>query len=361
MIYFFLIAAFILGAVIGSGLNVCIARIPYERSIIWPSSRCDTCFTPIRKFDNVPLFSYWLLRGKCRSCGQQFSSQHFWVELLTAFSFAGLFYADIIVNVHGYRELELNQFMIRFGKIPFQFWMLWISHIILVSFLIIISMTDFLHMEIPLSVTMTGTLVGIILSMIFAWPYPSSETATDMMVWIEPTKKMAVPHVGLQLWPIWATPDWLPKSTWQMGLLTSLAGIFAAMILLRMIRFLFSVGRGIEGLGLGDADVMMMVGAFLGWQAVVVAFFVSVIPGLFLGIFQAIFRGSQLLAFGPCLALGTLITMLGWRWLPAHATALFFNETIMITLGLACGVFLLLISFLLRLGRPPQQMESNTT
>src|SRR5437899_9297600 len=92
--------AFLIGAAVGSLLNVCIARIPLEKSILWPlGSRCGNCLQPIRWYDNLPLVSYWLLRGKCRRCGETFSIRYFLVELLTAVVFAGLFWLEIYGNV----------------------------------------------------------------------------------------------------------------------------------------------------------------------------------------------------------------------------------------------------------------------
>ena len=68
-------------------------------------------------------------------------------------------------------------------------------------------------------------------------------------------------------------PRWLPAGSPQLGLATGLAGAVTGMVLLRGVRFLFGLGRGLEGMGVGDADLMMMAGAFVGWQPVVAAFF----------------------------------------------------------------------------------------
>ena len=74
---------------------------------------------------------------------------------------------------------------------------------------------------------------------------------------------------GVYPWPVWGPlPDWLWGHRWALGLLTGLAGAAAGMILLRAIKFMFERGLGKEALGLGDADLMMMAGAFLGWQPV---------------------------------------------------------------------------------------------
>ncbi|MHB8110175.1 MAG: prepilin peptidase [Syntrophorhabdaceae bacterium] len=81
------IFAFIFGAVVGSFLNVCIYRLPRKKSIVSPPSACPACEKPVRFYDNIPLVSYILLRGKCRDCGVRFSFRYFAVEVLTAVIF----------------------------------------------------------------------------------------------------------------------------------------------------------------------------------------------------------------------------------------------------------------------------------
>src|SRR5262249_60793370 len=106
-------------------------------------------------------------------------------------------------------------------------------------------------------------------------------------------------------------PAGLPWESWKTGLLTGLAGVAAGTLMLRVVRFSFNKGRGIEGLGVGDADLMMMAGAFVGWQPVIVAFFVSVFPARLFGVRQIIRKGDQPLPYGPSLPLGTLPPPLG--------------------------------------------------
>ena len=81
---FLYIIVFLSGSVIGSFLNVCIYRIPRGLSIIIPSSRCPSCNNPIYPWDNIPMVSYILLRGKCRFCKQKISFQYPAVEFLNA-------------------------------------------------------------------------------------------------------------------------------------------------------------------------------------------------------------------------------------------------------------------------------------
>jgi leader peptidase (prepilin peptidase)/N-methyltransferase len=127
-----------------------------------------------------------------------------------------------------------------------------------------------------------------------------------------------------------------------------LAGTFV----LRVVRRVFGAGRGIEGLGAGDADLMMMAGAFLGWQPVVVAFFVSVLPALVLGVVQVIRHGDQAMPFGPSLAAGTVLTWLCWHWIGPALQPILFDGLMM---GVAAGagvVLLFVMAVLLRLIRP---------
>ena len=77
------------GLVVGSFLNVCIHRIPRRESLVWPASHCTACNTPLAWFENVPIVSWLLLRGRCRTCGVRISSMYPIVELTTAIVFAG--------------------------------------------------------------------------------------------------------------------------------------------------------------------------------------------------------------------------------------------------------------------------------
>src|SRR5262249_3180191 len=150
-------------------------RIPYERSFLWPGSRCGSCYQPVRWYDNLPLLSYWLLRGRCRTCGARFSIRYFLVELGTALAFVGLYYLEIDRNVTGIKFLEESpqRWRIANGVPTATVWMIFFYHATLMSFLIAASLCDFDHLEIPLAITVAGTIVGLIGSACFPWPFPN--------------------------------------------------------------------------------------------------------------------------------------------------------------------------------------------
>jgi leader peptidase (prepilin peptidase)/N-methyltransferase len=346
---------FILGASVGSLLNVCIARLPLEKSILWPSSRCGNCFRPIRWFDNIPLISYWVLRGRCRNCGARFSIRYFLVELGTGLGFAGLFYLEIIANIHQHPFFVSQQWNIRNGWVPWQAWAFFLHHAILLSLLIVAAACDLERREIPLSLTTTGAVIGMIGALLFPWPWPN--TLAEMPPpglpwWLADPKEIAL---GLYPWPPWGPlPTWLPPWSVQLGASTGFAGLLVGTWMLRSVRYLFTRGLGREALGLGDADLMMMAGAFLGWQPVVVAFFAGALVTLGFAIIQLVVYKDSSLPFGPGLAAGTVLTWLCWRWIGEAVFVLFFNATLLfICVGAGAG-FMLLSSSLLGLRRPKE-------
>src|SRR5512146_1715105 len=83
--------AFAVGAVVGSFLNVVIHRWPREESIVFPASHCTSCNTPIRWYDNIPIASYLVLRGRCRTCREPFSARYPLVELANALFYLAVF------------------------------------------------------------------------------------------------------------------------------------------------------------------------------------------------------------------------------------------------------------------------------
>jgi leader peptidase (prepilin peptidase)/N-methyltransferase len=370
MLAFLLLNLFVVGTIVGSLLNVCIHRLPLEKSIMWPGSRCSHCLQAIRWYDNIPLFSYVILRGRCRSCGQRFSARYFLVELLTGISFAGLFYLEVVADVHGLdpRGIQAGR-MERLVLPTWQAWTVFGYHALLVCFLIVASFCDFDFREIPFSITIPGTVIGLIGAILFPWPWPYpythdgsfnpslavQEIPQDREWWDLPPNQG--PKSGLYPWPFWGPlpAGFEPGGNWQTGLVTGFLGALVGTLLLRGIRFLFGLGLGVEALGLGDADLMMMAGSFLGWQPIVVAFFVGVFAGLIFGVTQLLLRGDNMMPFGPSLAVGVVVTFLCWQWIGPKVQMPFFNGFVVLSLAILGGILMFAASYFLRLTRMVRQ------
>ena len=162
------------------------------------------------------------------------------------------------------------------------------AHATLLSLLIIAAACDLNGRVIPLSVTLFGAGVGLISATLFPWPWPNDVNTAGIVPNPGVDWCLVMPGRGLYPWPVWGPlPDWLPPGSHRLGFATGLAGILVGTWMLRGVRTLFTRGLGQEALGLGDADLMMMAGAFLGWQPIVVAFFVGVLVALGFAIAQS--------------------------------------------------------------------------
>lgn len=141
------IIVFVFGSTVGSFLNVCIYRMPREESIVFPLSRCPLCKTPIKAWDNIPIFSYFILRGKCRACDGEISSRYPLVEALNAFLYIALLW--------------------RFGFA----WETFV-YFALASALVVITFIDMDFQIIPDAITLPGIVIGLIVgSLILPDPF----------------------------------------------------------------------------------------------------------------------------------------------------------------------------------------------
>ena len=338
---------FVTGSCVGSFVNVCVYRLVSERSVFWPGSHCASCLRPIAWFDNIPILGYVFLWGKCRKCGTSFSPRYVAIEFLSGLMFVAVFLLDVVYNTPNYLVVSANKYQITCGLVPWSVWFTFISHATLLSFLLTASLTDLDKMEIPLGITVTGTIIGVLFSTFMAWPFP------DVNQVILPSKDWPLnPKLpqGAIPWPVWYPYfSGFESQVYVLGFMSSFAGIIVGTFFLRIIRFTYGLGRGIEGMGLGDADLMMMVGAFWGWQIVIVSFFLAVIPAFIFGILQLFRKGEQAFPFGPSLAISSVCTFYCWKFLSSYLQPVFFEFSLLFFLGCFSVVFLLIISFALRL------------
>jgi leader peptidase (prepilin peptidase) / N-methyltransferase len=135
----FPVFAFLFGAVVGSFLNVCIFRMPKEESVVSPPSHCPVCNYQIRWYDNIPLFSYIILGGKCRGCSTKISVQYPLVELINGLLTLALF--------------------LRFGPT-----LAFLVLFIFCSALVVITFIDLEHQIIPDEISLSGIVVGFVFS-----------------------------------------------------------------------------------------------------------------------------------------------------------------------------------------------------
>lgn len=350
---------FLLGICIGSLINVCVARLPMEKSILWPSSRCFNCLQPILKKDNLPLIGYLRLRGRCRTCGSRFSSRYFWVELFTGAVFACLFWLDLHVNWQQSKYIESVANQIQFGVIPVKAWVYFFHHAVFFSFLLVAALTDFDGKIIPLSVTIPGTIIGIASGTFLGWMWPESPHQFPQMQalaeipWNDARVIGQIPQ-GVYPWPVWGPPpDWLPLNSIPMGFATALVGAAVGTFMTRAIKFVFEKGMGREALGLGDADLMMVAGAFMGWQPTVLSFFVGTFVTLFVAVPVVVLTGKRYSPFGPGLAVGFLVTLFCWKEIGPELQMLLFDPFMIGTVVVIFGVGSFLASFVLRMLPPP--------
>jgi len=210
-----LVFVFLFGAIWGSFFNVCIARIPLGKSVVSPGSHCFTCKTPVRALDNVPLLSYFILRGKCRACGAKFSPRYVFVELLMA-----------LLSVAVFAVFVLNQPNEALGVRAASYF----TYFAFCGVLLVLSFIDFDTKRLPDVLTLPSIPVFFLAGF-----------GTHVV-------------------------------TWQERAIGAAAGYVAV----RLISDGYYYLRGREGLGLGDGKLLAVIGATLGYKALPpIVFFAS--------------------------------------------------------------------------------------
>lgn len=269
------------GATVGSFINVCVYRIPWEKSVIWPASHCPKCLTAIRPVDNIPIVSWFLLRGKCRTCGLAISPRYPLIELFTSALFTTVYFITVVrPNLDRYGAAPIED-LARAGY-----------QCILIAFLMAASLIDIDLMIIPDRVTVTGMVAGLAIGVIAPGIRPEPATSAD----------------------------------WLGGFWVGLAGLLVGGGSMLLVRVLGALIFRKEALGMGDVTLMAMIGAFLGWRPIILTVFLA----SFLGIFHTVpkiialaakrltggksFRNDHELTFGPYLSAAAVLLMLTWEW-----------------------------------------------
>jgi len=244
-----LVWLFIIGTIVGSFLNVCIHRFPHDESIIWPASHCPKCQRRLGFFDLIPIISFFFLRGRCRYCQAKISPRYPLVEFLTGclFVLAGL---------------NFSLLSLEFG-----------FAILLGCLLLVISFIDFEHMVIPDALCVVGMLAGL------GFNYLKSISLTQ---------------------PVVLNPFF-----------SAMLGLAVGFIFLYLIGLLGKLCFKKDAMGEGDLYLGALLGAFLGWQGVILAIFLAYFIAGIIAILLLMLRKLQFgdyVPFGPALALGGFLT-----------------------------------------------------
>lgn len=263
-----LVFAFLLGACVGSFLNVLIMRLPQEESIWRRASHCMSCNAPIRVYDNIPVVSYFVLRGRCRACGARISIQYPLVELVTALVFALTFWyrcAPIGVAIDKGTLPSLSDVIS--SLLP------WFADVSLCSLLLVITMIDARYFIIPLELTAAGFLLGAAITLV----YPQFRDVSSHLLACAEIGKSLLVGAGLML-VVRTIGGWVFKR---------------------------------EALGMGDVHLMAMLATYLNWPAILLVIFLSALIGSLGGIItKVVARHAHWrfeIPYGPYLAAAALV------------------------------------------------------
>jgi leader peptidase (prepilin peptidase)/N-methyltransferase len=230
-------AIFFFGLTFGSFLNVCIHRLPLGLSVVTPRSACPKCKKPIAFYDNLPVLSWLILRGRCRHCKTAISPRYLLIELLTGFLFLACYW---------YFGLTLAT----------------LKYCTLAFLLLGLIFTDAETKLLPDKLTLPGLALGIIFSLLV----PVNDLASQFGPGL-----VGLPFSGESL-------------AHSLSLLDSLLGAAVGSAFIYGAGAIYLRWRGAEGMGFGDVKLMAMVGAFLGIKLTVFTIFTASIAGSVFGL-----------------------------------------------------------------------------
>ncbi len=266
----------ILGLVIGSFLNVCIARVPEGKSIVFPNSRCPQCGAAIKPYDNIPVVSYLVLGGKCRACKKAISWQYPVVETLTAVTFWATF---AVVGLQVKTALLL----------------------LFSSAMIVLIFIDLNHRILPDRITKPGVAAGLLFSLFIPVEDGTAKILSNVL-------GVAVERPVL------------------LSFLDSLIGTLACGGFLWFVAEAYLRIRKVDGLGFGDIKLMGMVGAFLGIRLALLTIMLGSLMGAVIGVIYIKFAGKDSryeLPFGSFLGIAAIIAALRGAQIISGYTGLF--------------------------------------
>jgi len=364
-LWFILCSLFMFGAVFGSFLNVCIYRFPKHEKLwdqlrgIWGRSYCPSCKTEILARDNIPILGWLMLGGKCRNCSMKISPRYPLIELLNGLLWVLLYWFEFPNGVETlWTEQCVAEPELGPGKIvsyvgcwsgPQWMHLRYFFHIFLIQALLVATFIDFDLQIIPDGSTVPAMIFAVLASTVFGQLFL-------VPVWFDDPSNR---NMFLELSPDWL--DWIffdfnPEQFASAhphvhGFLVSIVGLVVGGGSIWVVRIIgFRVLKQ-EAMGFGDVVLMACIGAFVGWQPVIVVFFLAAMCAMVSVIVGSIFRRKREIPYGPYISIGTLLLLLFWKqiWLEWRVKAYFDLGAGIIFAGIAMAAMLFLSLSLLQL------------
>jgi len=234
------VLAALLGLAFGSFLNVCLSRWPEGESIVHPRSHCRKCGRTLAWWENVPLVSWIALRGRCRSCGAWIGWRYPFVELAVGVSWAFPTWTMLRTTWPGDPAIRVfdNRYELA-GAVGF---------IILSWLLIALAVLDAEHLWLPDFLTIPGVVLGFLVTILRAY---------------------LVRHILIDI----------PPPSVAIAALKAVLAILASAAIILCIRWVYWLIRRREGIGLGDAKLMALLAAWLGFSGALLSFAIGVVLG----------------------------------------------------------------------------------
>ncbi len=257
------IVGLVVGLLLGSFLNVCIVRVPRGESVVRPGSHCRACDHALRWYDNVPLLSWLLLRGRCRDCRVGISWRYPVVELAVGVWFARVGYSLCLAFFGPTQQPRTSPF-----DFPVTYLLFLLGSAVLGWLLIGLIVIDWEWQRLPDAFTLSGIAAGLFLvcaQAIFLGP-------TDDQIVLNSAKQLRLASPGS-----FAARGNVFLTGAEALIFGRVAAVCGAALILMLVRWGYKRVRGREGLGLGDVKMLAMVAAFLGFWPAVLTLFVGVV------------------------------------------------------------------------------------
>jgi len=314
-LFLYEVIGFGLGLIFGSFLNVCISRLPKGESIIHPRSRCPQCGATIRWYDNLPVLSWLILRGRCRDCHASIPWRYPAVEIATGLWF--LYVARAMWSAtHLDTTISATATPLLTGSQITIYALAMLGMAILGFLLIGLIVIDWQTFTLPDAFTLTGIAIGFFLVCIQAIFLGPNE---DQVLLTKHSIRLSSPGGVTDSGNVFLTG---PESLIGGRILA----VVGAALLLLVIRWLYKALRHREGMGLGDVKLIAMIAAFLGFTPAILALFIGVLLASLYGVWLVLQRKggtATKLPFGSFLSAGGLIAALWGNTLIDSYLALF--------------------------------------